>query len=89
MPLANVSYGTTLDILKNDLDLKPYKIQHCQELEPPDYAKRLFFSEWFKPLPPGTRDNMIFSDEVHFYLHLPANKQNNREWTECKPSEGS
>jgi hypothetical protein len=89
MPLANVSYGTTLDILKNDLDLRPYKIQHCQELKPPDYAKRLAFAEWFKSLPPGTRNNMIFSDEAYFYLHLPVNKQNNREWAQCKPSEGS
>ena len=28
---------------------------------------------------------MIFSDEAYFYLTLPVNKQNNRQWSESQP----
>ena len=40
---AENSYSLTRLILKDDFDLKPYKLPHFHELEPADFPKRLDF----------------------------------------------
>jgi hypothetical protein len=41
---VGLSYGSTQSIMKEDLHLKPYKLQECHQLQDADHAKRLFFS---------------------------------------------
>ena len=74
-----LSYGTTWAILRNDLDLKAYKIQLVQELKPADFPKRHNFSRWALGKlaeDPHFGTRILFSDEAHFWLNGYVNKQN-------------
>ena len=46
-----MSFRSTERFLKEDLHLKPYKLQECHQLLPPDYHKRVEFAEWILSLP--------------------------------------
>ena len=75
-----VSPTLVYHVLHDDLHLKPYKFHQWHKLEETDYGKRLFFAQWFLNLPKASRKFCFFSDEAYFYLTLPPNKQNNRQW---------
>ena len=81
---AEISYSLNRLILKDDLDLKPYKLPDFHELEPADFD----FCNWVKVLPRNAADWFIFSDEAYFYLTKTANKQNSRLWLETRPKSG-
>ena len=49
--IAENSSSLTRLILKDDLDLKPYKLPDFHELQPADFPKRLDFCNWMKALP--------------------------------------
>ena len=83
--LANISYSLTRDILQNDLKLKPYKYQECQQLLEADYSKRVDFATWLLSLPSWVIQYMICTDEAYFYLVESVNKQNNRMWLKERP----
>jgi hypothetical protein len=51
--VAEISYRL---ILKDDLDLKPYKLPDLHELQTADFPKRLDFCNWIKALPRNTAD---------------------------------
>jgi hypothetical protein len=53
---AEISYSLTRLILKDDLDLKPYKLPDFHELQTADFPKRLDFCNWIKALPRNTAD---------------------------------
>ena len=74
--------------IHDDLHLKPYKFHSWHKLEEPDYQKRVNFAEWFLKLHPQTKNYMICSEKAYFYLTLPLNKQNNRQWSESDPMVG-
>jgi len=82
---AQISYGTTRSVLRDDLGLKPYRRQIVHELEPADYEKRVKFANWFLSLPSNAINFIIFSDEAWFTLKEPENQQNNRLWLKSKP----
>ena len=84
---AGISYGTTRSILRDDLKLKPYKLQAVHQLDPQNYAKRVKFAKWFLSLPDVAIDQIIFSDETFFCLTESLNKQNNRLWLDSRPNE--
>ena len=69
-------------IITNQLKLHPYKIQLTQELQIPDYQKRLDLACHLLQL---TSDyftsRLIMSAEAHFYLTGHVNKQNYRYWS--------
>ena len=75
-------------VLREDLNLKPYKLREYHELKPGDPAKRLDFCMWFRGLPKITAMRLICSDEAYFCLTEPVNKQNNRLWLSTRPTEG-
>jgi hypothetical protein len=83
--VAEISSSLTRLILKDDLDLKPYKLPDFYELQPGDFPKKLDFCNWMKTLPRNAADWFIFSDESYFYLTKTASKQNNRLWLETRP----
>lgn len=80
------SQSTAMRILKDDLQLRPYKIQLTQNLEPADPEKRLQFGKDMLEKFTSYR-NIIFSDEAHFYLNGVVNKQNCRIWAMENPRE--
>ena len=75
--VADISSSLARLVLKDDLGLKPYKRPEYHELKPDDPAKRVDFCIWFKTLPKITAMRLICSDEAHFHLTEPMNKQNN------------
>ena len=77
---AGVSPTLVFSILHDDLYLKPYKCHHWHKLEAHDYEKRVNSANWFLSLPMDTKYFFICSGEAYFYLTLPINKQNNRNW---------
>ena len=83
-----VSPMLVFSILHDDLHLKPYKFHQWYKLEAHDYEKRVDFANWFLSLPMDTKYFFICSDEAYFYLTLPINKQNNRNWYAYPPYEG-
>jgi hypothetical protein len=48
---AEISSSLTRLILKDDLDLKPYKLPDFHELQPANFPIRLDFCNWMKALP--------------------------------------
>ena len=85
---VGVSPTLVYQIFTYDLHLSAYKFHQWHKLEDLDYPKRENFALWFLNLPAATLYNMIFSDEAYFYLTLPVNKQNNRQWSESQPYVG-
>lgn len=83
-----VSQTLIISILNDDLHLKPYKYQEWHKLEYHDYEKRVKFATWFLSLHVNTKFSFICSDEAYFYLTLPINKQNNRNWLQERPIDG-
>lgn len=80
-----LSYGTTWNILRHSLQLKAYKIQLTQELQPNDHQLRRDLADWaIKQIEvdPDFHRKIIFSDEAHFWLNGYVNKQNCRYWSE-------
>ncbi len=86
--IAEISRSLTRLILKDDLDLKRYKLPDFHELQPADFPKRLDFCNWMKALPENAADWFILSDESYFYFTKTAKKQNNRLWLETRPKSG-
>lgn len=82
--VAAISKTSVQRILKRDLKLHPYKFQMAQALNQKDFEKRLQFAvkmeESFRCF-----ENIIFSDEAHFYLNGMVNKQNFRFYSEENP----
>lgn len=77
-------------ILKEDLALKPYKIQLTQFLKPTDHSERRTFVDWVlkkKAADPYFCQKIIFSDEAIFHLNGFVNKQNCRIWASDNPRE--
>ena len=62
------------DILRKDLQLKPFKYQSAHVILPPDYAKRVNFAQWWLGLPKDAHLCLIASDEAYFYLTEAINK---------------
>lgn len=85
---VGVSTKIVITILNDDLHLKPYKLQEWHRLETHDYEKRMDFARWCIEMGPYFKNWLICSDEAYFYLTLPLNHQNNREWLEFRPMEG-
>ena len=62
--ITKCSYTTTRDILKNNLKLKPYKLNVHQELYETDYVKRLEFANRIMRLKHNPEFQMIACDEA-------------------------
>jgi len=54
--VAEISYSLSRFILKDDLDLKPYKLPDFQQLQPTNFPKRLDFCNWMEVLPRSAAD---------------------------------
>ena len=52
---VEISYTMTRDILLKDLQLKLYKYNECQKLEPSGLTKRLNFANWFIKQPKNNK----------------------------------
>lgn len=83
-----IARESTRRILRLDLDLHPHKMVLTQELKPDDHRMRREFADWALEMLDGDPDfgqNIIFSDEAHFWLSGYVNKQNCRYWSDQQP----
>lgn len=79
---------TVNTVLRKDLHWHPYKLQLVHELGNPDFSLRLLFAQnQLAALSnnPGLLQNLIFSDEAHFYLNGEVNRQDFRLWSPENP----
>lgn len=77
----NVSDWSIRRILKNDLRLKPYKMQKVQNLTDAQKKVRLERARELKRLHVrGELPHIVFSDEKNFTIEQFVNKQNDRVW---------
>lgn len=84
----NVSARSIGRILKNKLQLKPYKLQKVQDLTLAQKATRLKRAKNLKHLHVGGMlENLVFSDENFFTVQQYVNKQNDRVWLKCKSND--
>jgi len=70
------------------LGLHPYKIQLTQELKVNDYRQHRVFADWVLEqleVNPNFAKQIIFSDEIHFWMNGYVNKQNCRIWDDINP----
>ncbi|CAK9825624.1 Transposable element Tc3 transposase [Anthophora retusa] len=84
----NVSRWSIQQILKNELLLKPYKIQKVHDLNATQMKLRLDKAQELKRLAAsGEIPNIVFSDEKIFTIEQYVNKQNDRVWLHEKSYE--
>lgn len=84
----NVSHMTVQRILKEDLNLFPYKIQCQQPLKEIDITRRRDFANLMIRRIESNRidpKNIWFTDESHFWLDGYVNRQNYRHWGSEQP----
>ena len=77
-------------ILKNDLQLYPYRIQIKQTLTQNDMAKRVEMCQWFQSTieeNPDFLQNVWFSEEAHFSLSGHVKSKNSVFWGSQAPDE--
>ncbi len=85
---TGINRGSVHNILKNELNYFPYKVQIGQTLTKDSEKKRVEFCEkMLKRLEtdPDFIHKIWFTDESHFYLNGFVNKQNMRIWGTEKP----
>ncbi|GFS55603.1 uncharacterized protein TNCV_131371 [Trichonephila clavipes] len=76
------------NILRQILQLYPYKLQSCNELLPADTAQREAFAKWaFSKMEqdPTWVFNILWTDEALFSLHGDVNNHNCRIWATSNP----
>lgn len=83
MPLSS-----THKIMHLHLKLKKYHMKHLQALTENDYVQRLAFCEWFLDMCDNNDnflDNILWSDEAHFYLNGQLSTRNCVFWETSNP----
>lgn len=83
-----VSHMTVHSILRNELNLHPYKYHMHHKIPDACKDRRLEFAEKFTELmkADATVEHFTwFSDEAHFHLDGYINSQNNRRWARENP----
>ena len=64
--------------------MKPYKFHLWHKLEDKDHEKKLNFAHRLLKQPKSTHEYIIYLDEAYFYLTLPVNNLNNRQWSKSQ-----
>ena len=85
---TGVSYGSVWRALRITLKMYPYKLQHNQELKPPDFDSRRDFANWVFNKMDEQHDwlhTVLWTDEAHFTLSGAVNTHNCRVWTTENP----
>jgi hypothetical protein len=77
--------GTCHSIVKNDLQLFPYRLTSVQELHAADLPQRLEYCQWFLNTLDVHLDKTFYSDEAYFHLSGYVNSQNTRMWSSENP----
>ncbi len=71
------------------LKLHPYKVRIVQELQEPDYTKRVRYCRWLRNFVTehgqSVFDTVWYTDEAWFHLSGYVNSQNNRYWSGENP----
>ena len=86
---VGLTKSTVQRIMKQDLNLYPYKLEIKQTLTDKDQEKRFQMSTWFNEMMENDEHRVgkiWFSDEAHFHLDGSVNRQNCRIWVTEPPN---
>ena len=86
--MLDMPISTVRKVTWNILRCYPYKITHAQQLLPEDMESRESFALRFPARMEMDNEwpwNILWPDEVHFYLHGSVNRQNCRIWATENP----
>ena len=75
-------------ILRLHLQLKPYHLKHLQTLNDNDLTERYEFAHWFLYAcanDDNFLENIMWTDEAHFYLHGQMTSRNCVIWSKDNP----
>ena len=81
---TDIPHTSVYRILRNKLGLFPYKFTMLQELKSTDVPLRLHFAKWFLNNQ-EMLDNILWSDECHFYINGTINTKNCVIWSAHNP----
>lgn len=73
-------------IMKQALNLKPYRFKMLQSLEDQDYDQRRAFGNWFYQNS-GRIKNVLWSDEAYLHLNGDISRYHCRIWSQNNPRE--
>jgi hypothetical protein len=82
---AGLSSKTTHRIVREKLNMFPYKTSRCHELLPGDTENRIKFCEWFLQNVAPDEADTFYTDEAWFLLKTGPNRQNFRTWSTENP----
>ena len=83
-----MSLSSMHKILRVKLEMKPYRIKHLQNLTESDFIDRLTFTHWFFASCANDArffEDVLWTDEAHFYLHGQVSSQNCMIWSKDNP----
>ena len=86
---VGLAKSTVQGIMKQDLNLYPYKLEIKQTLTDKDKEKRFQMSTWFNEMMENDEHwvgKIWFSDEAYFHLDGSVNRQNCRIWGTGPPN---
>jgi hypothetical protein len=84
-----LSSSTVWRIMRNQLNLYPYKLKWVHELKPDDYLQRQTFAEYcISEMNDDSNwlNKILWTDEAHFYLHGNVNTRDCIIWAEERPN---
>ena len=83
------SHGTIHRIIKEDLDYKAYKKRVSPKMIDEHCSKRRALDTWVrKNMTKSGSEKTLFSDEKHFHVNPPLNKQNERIYAATREEAG-
>jgi hypothetical protein len=86
---SGLSRYTILKVLKEELDLRPWKLHHMQELTPEDCDRRMEYGElmlgWHEDFP-QLFENILWSDEAIFHVGGFVSLHNCHYWVAQVPN---
>ena len=86
---AGVGKSTRLQLLKEDLGVKPFKMLHRQEISDRRVAMRAEkCRKLLQDIAEGTLPNLVFTDEKKFNIQQAVNQKNDRVWAFSSTTEG-
>jgi hypothetical protein len=78
----DIWFATSHKVVREELQLFPYKVRAAQEMKPADHEKRIRYCEWFTNFiqmkTVDILDVTFFTDEAWFHLSGYINTQNTR-----------
>ena len=82
--ITGIPPASVYRIMKQSLDLYPYKIHMLQELQPQDFQARMEFGNWLM-MHTSLIPRILWSDEAYLHLDGSISRHHCRIWSQTNP----